>query len=76
MGTDVVGCLACVDAAGPVGEERHADAAFPQVAFVAAQGAGAVEEAGLMAAFVMRAVVAGEEDEGVVGNFQFIKQVK
>jgi len=53
------------DFAGPAGQERDADAAFVEIAFDAAEFAAAVEEAGVVIAFAMRAVVTGEDDQRI-----------
>src|SRR4029453_4511301 len=46
----------------PAGDHRNPDAAFVEVALDPAQPARAVEEGGIGTAFLVRAVVAGEED--------------
>ena len=71
--TDVVAHGAGFHLAGPMGNERHANASLIQVALVAFQGAIAVKETGLMAAFIMGSVVAGKEHERVVGDLEFIE---
>src|SRR5436305_7015147 len=49
----------------PADDHRHADAAFIHVALITAQAGGAVKEVGVRSAFVMRAVVAREKNDGV-----------
>ena len=51
--------------AGPAGDHRHSYAAFIEVAFDAAQRSRALEEPGVAASLLMRAVVADEHHQGV-----------
>ena len=62
--------------AGPTSDERNADAAFIKITLVAAQRAVAVEVAGQVPTLMVRAIVAGEEHERMVGDFQFIEQIE
>ena len=66
-----------LDAAGQADNQRHADAALVQTAFVAAQPRGTVEKRAIHTADMKvrirqprmrRAVVAGKDDQGVVGD--------
>ena len=61
--------VAGVDDAGPANDEGDAVAAFVDVAFEAAQGkrGPVVEFLGAFVGVLLRAVVGGEDDEGVVG---------
>src|SRR5207245_857719 len=59
----------------PPNDEGNADAAFVEIAFDAAQGTGGLEEFGIHAAFLVRAVVAGEDDDGVGVNPEFLQFV-
>ncbi len=72
----MVGDLARLDPAGPAGEKGDADAAFGQTAFGAAEGAGGVEILGVMAAFLMGAVVGTEEDERVFCEAELLEFVE
>ena len=57
---------ACFDVAGVAGEEGFADAAFVIHSFVAAEWFG-------VGVFAVGAVVGGEDDEGVFGEFEVVE---
>ena len=65
-----------VDLAGPAGEEGDADAAFGEAPLGAAQGTGGFEKLGIVAAFLMVAVVGAEEDEGVVVEAELLEIIE
>ena len=73
-GERFVGLGAAGDIAGPPGDGRHANAAFVEIAFVSAQRAVGVEVFVLVAAFGMRAIVRGEDHQGVVVDLQLPEQ--
>lgn len=54
------------DPGRPVGNEGDADAALEEVAFAAAERAVGLQHAGMVTALEVRAIVAGEEDQGVL----------
>src|SRR5262245_56974945 len=58
----------------PAGAHRDANPAFVHIALDAAQTTVAVEEIRVGAALAVRAVVAGEEDERLVVNAEFLEQ--
>lgn len=75
-GGGVTSGLAGLDFSRPPGDHGNADAALVEVAFSSAEGAAGVEAFHLVASFTHGAVVAGEHDEGVVGDtevFEFFE---
>ena len=76
VGALMIAHAAGLNLTGPMGDERHADAAFIKVPLVPAQGAIAVKKARFVTALIVRAVVAGEQHEGVVGNLQLVEQIE
>lgn len=73
---EVIGFAACGDFLRPLGEEWHAVAAFVESAFVAGErGVGMVVEAADVFVAVVHdaAVVAGENDESIVGEAVFFE---
>jgi hypothetical protein len=81
-------CEGCVltrpagDAGRPADQGGHADAAFPDVAFDAVERAVAAEEARVLGEraagtrLVVRAVVGGEDHQGVVVDFEVREQLQ
>jgi len=70
--------LAGGDLAGPANQHGDAHTPFMKRAFEAAQWAGTVEEEWIAASFAVRAVIAAEEDDGVVVEpqiLQFLQQL-
>ena len=72
MGDDAVERLACRELPRPTDEARHAIGAFPVGVLLAAEGRGA----GVGPGVVVRAVVGGVLDDGVVGQAEFIDQLE
>ena len=62
-----------LDVSGPANDERYTDATFGARTLGAAQKAVAVEERGIGSSFFVRAVVAGEDDDGVVIESLFLE---
>ena len=60
----------------PLDYKRFPNSAVVQVAFQTANGAGGIEEVRTMPAFVMRSVVAGENDNRVLFQAQLFEQVE
>ena len=63
-------------ASGPPRDGRHADAALVQVAFATPQRAVGVEKVHLVAAFLVRAIVAGENYQRLLGEAPFAEFVQ
>ena len=57
----------------PPGDGGNADPAFIKVALSAAEFSAGVEAVASMSAFLHRSVVAGKDDEGVVGDTEFVE---
>ena len=68
--------LSALDVSGPPGDEGHADASFVALAFQAAQLAVASEECRVRTAFLVGAVVAAEDDGGVLVQPLFYAEVR
>ena len=64
---------ACLHPAGPPGDQWHADAAIGQAALDAGEGTSRIKTGDVVFALVVRAVVAGEDDECVFGQPEFIE---
>ena len=58
--------------AGPPGDRRHADTPFGQVALDAAVLTVGIEEVGLVPAFLVGAVVGGEQNQRVLVDVEFL----
>lgn len=72
--TDVIGGSSGCNDAGPTGEHGSADSSFVHVAFVSAEAAGGIPKLGIMTAFKVSSVVAGENDERVVIDAEFFEE--
>ena len=72
-GAEVSGGRVRGDGAGPAGEHGGSDAAFVHVAFMAAEVGGGVPEFRIVSSFKVGAVVAGEDDKGVVIDAEFLE---
>jgi len=73
-GADVVGGGCRFDLARPAGDERYANAAFVDGALEAAEWACTIEETCVRTAGVGGSIVAGEDDQSVVFEAEFLKQ--
>jgi CBS domain-containing protein len=72
MGNDAVEGHAGLPFAGPFDEAGHAEGAFPVRVLLAAEGRGA----GVRPGVVVRAVVGGVLDDGVVGDAEFVDELE
>jgi hypothetical protein len=70
-----MGGLAGLHFARPPGDERHADAAVGEAALDAGVGAGGIEALQVVLALVVRAVVAGENDERVLREAELLQML-
>ena len=58
---------------GPAGNHGNTQTALVQVALDSLEWAGTAEEGRVVAAFLMRAIIAGEQDERVLVQFVFLQ---